>query len=74
MPMFGDRKAFLVVQTNFDERDAQFSPDGEWIAYQSDESGQYEIYVQRFPAAVKERISANGGAQVRWRTDGKELF
>ena len=73
--MDGDRKPFPVVQTNFDERDGQFSPDGKWIAYQSNESGRFEIYVQPFPGpGGKLQISTNGGAQVRWRRDGKELF
>jgi hypothetical protein len=64
-----------VVQTNFDEQQAQFSPDGKWIAYQSDESGRAEIYVQPFPGpGNKWPISTNGGSQVRWRRDGKELF
>jgi len=59
----------------FDERQAQFSPDGKWIAYQSNETGQFEIYVQPFPGSgTKQRISASGGAQVRWRKDGRELF
>jgi eukaryotic-like serine/threonine-protein kinase len=71
----GDQKPFPVVQTNFDERDGQFSPDGKWIAYESDESGRFEIYVQPFPGpGLKWPISTNGGAQVRWRHDGKELF
>ena len=75
LPMEGDRKPFPVVQTNFDERDGQFSPDGKWIAYQSNESaGRFEIYVQPFPGPGKWQISTNGGAQVRWRRDGKELF
>jgi hypothetical protein len=57
------------------ERQGQFSPDGQWLAYQSDESGRFEIYVQRFPGPGGKRpISANGGAQVRWRRDGRELF
>jgi serine/threonine protein kinase len=69
------RKPFPVVQTAFAERDAQFSPDGHWIAYQSDESGRFEIYVQPFPGpGGKFQISTNGGAQVRWRRDGKEIF
>src|SRR5262249_12327485 len=68
-------KPFPVVQTAYDERDAQFSLDGKWIAYQSNESGRFEIYVQPFPAAgTKTQISINGGTPVRWRTDGKELF
>ena len=66
---------FPVVQTNFDEQIGQFSPDGSWIAYQSDESGRVEIYVQPFPGpGNKWPISTNGGSQVRWRRDGKELF
>ena len=75
----GDRKPFPIVQTNFDERLAQFSPDGNWIAYESNESGRFEIYVRPFAgsqskAGSKLPISTNGGSQVRWRRDGKELF
>jgi eukaryotic-like serine/threonine-protein kinase len=70
-----DRKPFEVVRTNFDEKDGQFSPDGKWIAYQSNETGRFEIYVQPFPGpGRREPISTNGGAQVRWRRDGRELF
>src|SRR5262249_40678886 len=65
---------FAVVRTNFDERDAQFSPDRKWIAFQSVESGENEIYLQPFPTGPKQRISDACGAQVRWRSDGKELF
>jgi dipeptidyl aminopeptidase/acylaminoacyl peptidase len=75
LPLEGDRKPFPVVQTEFEERNGQFSPDGNWIAYQSNESGRSEIYIQPFPGpGQKTRISTNGGAQVRWRRDGKELF
>jgi eukaryotic-like serine/threonine-protein kinase len=75
LPLDGDHKPFPVVRTPFEERDGQFSPDGKWIAYQSDESGQFEIHVQSFPSPdVKEQVSTNGGAQVRWRRDGKELY
>ena len=75
LPLEGDRKPFPVTQTNFNERSGQFSPDGKWIAYESDESGRYEIYVQPFPGpGGKVQVSTNGGAQVRWRRDGKELF
>src|SRR5262249_3929106 len=75
LPMDGDRKPFPVVQTEFEERDGQFSPDGKWIAYQSNESGRFEIYVQPFPGTgTKIQISTNGGGQVRWRRAGKELF
>jgi hypothetical protein len=70
-----DRKPVPIVQTTFNEREGQFSPDGKWIAYQSDESGRFEIYVQPFTGpGGKSQISTDGGAQVRWRRDGKELF
>src|SRR5262249_31242771 len=75
LPMDGDRKPFPVVQTNSVERDAQFSPNGKWIAYQSNESDRFEIYVQPFPSpGGRSLVSTNGGAQPRWRRDGKELF
>ena len=75
VPMAGERKPVPVVQTSFEERDGQFSPDGKWIAYQSNESGRTEIWVQSFPGpGGKLQVSTNGGAQVRWRPDGKELF
>ena len=51
------------------------APDGKWVAYESDESGRPEIYVQPFPGpGRKVRVSLDGGSQVRWRRDGKELF
>ena len=75
LPMDGDRIAFPVVETAFNETNPQFSPDGKWIAYQSNESGGVEIYVQPFPGpGRKTRVSGDGGIQARWRRDGKELF
>jgi len=75
LPITGDKKPFPFLQTPFDERDGQFSPDGKWIAYQSIESGRFEIYVQPFPGpGGKFQISSNGGAQVRWNRNGKEIF
>jgi serine/threonine protein kinase len=74
LPLEGDRKPFPVAQTTFEERDGQFSPDGNWVAYQSNVSERVEIYVQPFPGGNPERVSTKGGAQVRWRPDGKELF
>jgi dipeptidyl aminopeptidase/acylaminoacyl peptidase len=71
----GDRKPFPVVQTPFDETAGQFSPDGRWIAYESNESGPVEVYVQPFPElGDKWQVSTAGGSQPRWRRDGKELF
>ena len=70
-----DTPPFSVAQTSFDERTGQFSPDGRWVAYESNESGRYEVYVQSFPTAgAKLPISTSGGSQMRWRSDGRELF
>jgi eukaryotic-like serine/threonine-protein kinase len=54
---------------------ARFSPNGRWIAYQSDELGRYEVFVKSFPLSdTKWQISTGGGSLPRWRRDGKELF
>jgi dipeptidyl aminopeptidase/acylaminoacyl peptidase len=75
LPMTGDRKPIPFLQTEFRERQAQFSPDGKWVVYMSNESGNDEVYVQSFPpAAGKWKISTNGGAAPRWRGDGQEIF
>jgi Tol biopolymer transport system component len=75
LPLSGDRTPVPVAATQFEERDAQFSPQARWIAYQSNESGRNEIYVQPFQHhGDKVRISTGGGAQARWRADGRELF
>ena len=75
LPLTGDRKPGPFLQTPFSESHGQFSPDGRWMAYESDESGRFEVYVQSFPAGgAKSMISNSGGAQPRWRRDGKELF
>ena len=64
-----------IANTRFDEFDARFSPDGRWIAYVSEETGRPEVYVRSFPtAANKFAVSAGGGAEPRWRRDGRELF
>jgi dipeptidyl aminopeptidase/acylaminoacyl peptidase len=73
--MSGDRQSIPVANQPSNERDGQFSPDGRWMAYESDETGRAEIYVQPFPGpGRKQRVSIDGGTQVRWRRDGKELF
>jgi serine/threonine protein kinase len=80
LPLNRDLKHFPVVQTPYEERDAQFSPDGRWIAYQSNKTGQFEIYLQPFRRPGEpgpgepQAVSTTGGAQVRWRPDGRELF
>ena len=75
LPLQGDRKPFVVVQTPFEERDARFSPDGRWIAYQSNETGRNEIFVQPFPGPGRSwQISTTGGTGAQWRGDGREIF
>ena len=75
LPLFGDRKPLPVAQTEFSESQGTFSPDGRWIAYTSDETGQPNVYVQPFlRAGGKHPISPNGGRNPHWRADSKELF
>ncbi len=71
----GAAKPWPFMQTEFNEENAQFSPDGHWIAYQSNESGRYEVYIAPFPGpGGKRQVSTAGGGEPRWRSDGKELF
>jgi Tol biopolymer transport system component len=80
LPLFGDRKPFPFSQTPFSKNWARFSPDGRWVAYQSNASGQNEVYVQPFRegtgagSAATFQVSTNGGTDPQWRRDGKELF
>jgi len=75
LPMSGDRKPVPYLQTPFEELNARFSPDGKWIAFQSNESGQFQVYVQTVPlSGAKYQISTSGGNSPRWRRDGRELF
>jgi len=87
LPLTGDRAPrappFPFLETEFNERQGSFSPDGRFLAYVSDESGRLEVYVRPFSEApsgppsgpgAKTRISTAGGADPRWRRDGKELF
>ena len=77
LPMAGtDRRPYPVVRTEASERDAQFSPDMKWVAYESDQSGRSEIYLTRFGVRGRPfQISTDGGAQVRWNPANRnELF
>jgi hypothetical protein len=68
-------KPFPFTQSPAIDGTGQFSPDGKWIAYASNESGQFEIYAARFPGGGgKRQISVAGGYTPRWRRDGKEMF
>ena len=71
----GEPTGELLLESEFDERRADISPNGEWIAYESTRSGRSQIYVERFPDLGDRRpISTNGGLQPRWAPDGRELF
>jgi len=83
LPLEGDKKPFPFLHTGFNEVDGHFSPDGHWVAYVSDESGRYEVYVRRFSGdtavsppgeGAKWQVSYEGGREARWSADGKELY
>jgi Tol biopolymer transport system component len=82
LPLEGDKKPFPFLRTEFNEQDGQFSPDGRWVAYSSDESGRMEVYVRPFSkestgasgTGGKWLISNGGGSNPRWRGDGRELY
>jgi serine/threonine protein kinase len=76
LPIMGDdRKPIVIANTQFSEDNGQFSPNGRWVAYQTDESGRNEIVVQSFPdSTLKFHVSTGGGIYPRWRSDGKELY
>jgi len=69
------RKPRVFVNTPYEERIGQFSPDGRWIAYETNESGEFQVVVQPFPEPSRKwQISTTGGTQPRWRADGMELY
>src|SRR5262249_50539606 len=75
LPLTGDRKPIPFVRTPAAENHGSFAPDGRWIAYASNDSGQYEVYVQPFPrTGARFQVSRGGGTQPQWRADGRELF
>ncbi|MFT5464387.1 MAG: Tol biopolymer transport system component, partial [Planctomycetota bacterium] len=76
LPVSGDEEPYGLVTSDFDVGYARFSPDGEWLAYLSNESGQYEMYVTRFPGGEgKWQVSANGADWVvGWKRDGSEIY
>ncbi len=86
LPLEGDRKPFPFLQTEFNEGSGAFSPDGHWLAYESDESGKVEIYVAPFAPTQapvtggsglqggKWQVSQGGGRMATWRSDGKALY
>jgi hypothetical protein len=75
IPADGSGPPKVLIETKHLMDQLAFSPDGQWVTYNSIESGQWEVYVARFPSMTDARqISNGGGCQPLWRGDGKELF
>jgi len=75
LPFSGDRKPYTFVESQFSSHTGRFSPDGDWVAYVSNDSGTEEVYVAPFPGpGNRVQVSSGGGSQPRWRGDGQELF
>ena len=75
LPLFGDRKAFPYLATEFAEVWPRLSPDGRWLAYQSNATKRMEVYVVSFPQpGGKWQVSTNGGIDPVWSRDGRELY
>jgi serine/threonine protein kinase/Tol biopolymer transport system component len=75
LPLAGRQQPFPVLHSAFNESQPQLSPDGRWLAYDSDQTGRPEVYVSAFPnGAGKWQISTTGGVSARWRADGRELY
>lgn len=75
LPLTGETGLRTIPDTVYRQRDFRFSPDGQWVAYSSDESGRFEISVARFPSfAEKRQVSSGGGGTSFWRKDGREIL
>jgi eukaryotic-like serine/threonine-protein kinase len=75
LPLVGKPEPFPILRTAADERYGTLSPDGRWLAYISNETGTYQVYVEAFPATgFKRQVSTVGGVEPSWRRDGEELF
>ena len=75
LPLQGDRRPRALLQSRFNEAYPDFSPDGHWLAYGSDESGRSEVYVQPYPGpGPRQQVSTDGGTAPAWSRDGRELF
>ena len=75
LPLAGERKPVVLTKSEFRRDNFLLSPDERWVAYNSNESGRWEVYAAAFPAFTEKRqVSSAGGCQPMWRKDGKELF
>lgn len=75
LPVEGERKPFPFITSSFTDTAPQFSPDGRWVAYQSNESGPFDVFVVPFPGpGGRWQVSTVGAQMPRWRRDGREIF
>jgi dipeptidyl aminopeptidase/acylaminoacyl peptidase len=75
LPLAGDRNAYPFLRSKFGVVNARFSPDGRWVAYESDDSGWWQVYVTPFPQGDgRWQVSTGGGRYPRWGQDGKQIF
>jgi Tol biopolymer transport system component len=75
LPLAGDKKPFKFLATLAEEMHGNFSPDGHFVAYASNESGRFEVYVETFPRSDRKwPVSTKGGYEPRWRADGQEIY
>ena len=75
LPLAGDKKPYKFLATSAEEMQGNFSPDGHFVAYTSNASGKFEVYVETFPRSERRwPVSTNGGYEPRWRADGREIY
>jgi len=75
VPLSGDKKPFKFLAPPADQIHGNFSPDGRFVAYTSNESGRFQVYVQTFPLSTRKwPVSTDGGYEPRWRADGREIY
>ena len=75
LPLIGGRKPVKLLATPASEMHGNFSPNGRLVAYTSDESGKFQVYVQTLPLSDKKwQVSTSGGYEPRWRADGREIY
>ncbi len=75
LPMSGDRTPRLYAARDYMMANAEVSPDGRFVAYNANDSGRFEVFVESFPTpGARWQVSKDGGVHPRWRRDGRELY
>jgi len=74
LPVTGEGSPLKIVATDYAEMDPALSPDGHWLAYASNRTGRFEVWLQRYPEGVAVRVSRDGGFEPHWSADGHELY